>query len=396
MDLPTLMKTKETAVDGLTKGIEGLFKKNKVTYVKGWGKITNTNEITVKKLDNPSETEKLSAKNIVIATGSDSARIPGIDIDEQDIVTSTGALSLSSVPEHLVVVGAGVIGLEMGSVWSRLGAKVTVVEFLDRILPGVDNGVANTFQKMLKKQGFEFKLSNAVKSIDKSGNNLNINVEDRKSGNMETIVADKCLVAIGRVPYTEDLGLEEQGIGMDGRQVAVNEHWQSTTHPHIYAIGDVIKGPMLAHKAEEEGIAVAEILTGQAGHVNYNAIPGVIYTYPEVATVGKTEEELKDGGIEYKKGEFPFLANSRARTNMDSDGSVKILSDKKTDRLLGVHIIGPNAGEMIAEAVIGIEYHASAEDLARTCHAHPTLSEESYSVFFFFKLCCLLVFGFFL
>ena len=336
IDLPALMKTKENAVSGLTQGIEGLFKKNKVTYVKGWGKITGKNEITI------DSNTKITCKNIVIATGSDSARIPGIEIDEKDIITSTGALELDSIPEHLVVVGAGVIGLEMGSVWSRLGSKVTIVEFLDRILPGIDNQVANTFQKMLKKQGFEFKLSNAVKSIEKtSDGNLNINVEDRKSGTIDAITADKCLVAIGRVPFTDGLGLEELGIAMDGKQVKINEHWQSTSHSNIYAIGDVVKGPMLAHKAEEEGIAVAEMLAGKAGHVNFDAIPGVIYTYPEVATVGKTEEELKESGVEYKKGEFPFLANSRARTNQDSDGSVKILANKQTDRILGVHIIGP-------------------------------------------------------
>jgi len=375
MDLKALMSLKGQSVDGLTKGIEGLFKKNKVKYTKGWGKLSGPNTVNVKSEDGKEEIIK--AKNIVIATGSDSAKIPGIDVDEIDIVTSTGALSFDSIPSSFLVVGAGVIGLELGSVWSRLGSKVTVVEFLDRILPGVDKEYASKFQKILTKQGMEFRLNEAVKSIDKKGGKLSVNIENNADKKMSTMEFDKVLVAIGRVPYTEGLGLEEMKIAMEGnnkRQIATNDKWQ-TNIPSIYAIGDCIKGPMLAHKAEEEGIAVAEVIAGKPGHVNYGAIPGVIYTFPEVATVGKTEEELKDEGREYKKGEFPFMANSRARTNAESDGFVKILSDKKTDRMLGVHIIGPNAGEMIAEGVIALEYGASAEDIARTCHAHPTLSE---------------------
>jgi len=341
--------------------------------VKGWGKITGNNEVTVSKSDGGSE--KINAKNIVIATGSDSAKLPDLEFDEKDIVSSTGALSFDRVPESLLVVGAGVIGLELGSVWGRLGSKITVVEFLDRILPGTDLDSANKFQKILGKQGFEFRLSTAVKSVEKQGKLYKVNIEDKKANKADSILAEKVLVSIGRVPYTKGLGLEEMKIAMDGKKVAVNDHFQSTSHPTIYGIGDVIRGPMLAHKAEEEGIAVAEILAGKSGHVNYDAIPSVIYTHPEFAFVGKSEDDLKKANIAYNKGEFPFLANSRARTNDETDGYVKILADKKTDRLLGVYIIGSNAGEMIAEAVIGIEYGAAAEDLARTCHAHPTLSE---------------------
>ena len=373
LDLKALMGIKSQSVDGLTKGIEGLFKKNKVTYKKGFGKITGNNSIEVKGLDG--KTETVSAKNIVIATGSDSAKIPGIEIDEKDIVTSTGALEFDAVPESLLVVGAGVIGLEMGSVWSRLGSKVTVVEFLDRILPGVDKDYALKFQKILQKQGMEFQLNQGVKSVEKQKNGkLKVSIENNADKKITATEFDKVLIAIGRVPFTEGLGLEEMKINMEKRQIDVNNKWQ-TNITNIYAIGDCIRGAMLAHKAEEEGIACAEVIAGKPGHVNYGAIPGVIYTYPEVATVGKTEEELKAEGTEYIKGEFPFLANSRARTNADADGFVKVLADKKTDRMLGAHIIGPNAGEMIAEAVIALEYGASAEDIARTCHAHPTLSE---------------------
>eukprot|EP01084_Bolivina_argentea_P048022 88512_1 len=373
LDLAALMKIKSDAVGGLTKGIEGLFKKNKVEYTKGFGKITGANTIEVTTMDN--KKVQISAKNIVIATGSESAAIPGITIDETDIVSSTGALAFDSVPERLLVVGAGVIGLELGSVWSRLGSKVTVVEFLDRILPGVDGDCATKFQKMLKKQGMEFELNRGVKSVRKEGKTLKVSIENNAADKGVTESEfDKVLIAIGRVPFTQGLGLEEMKITMDKRQIAVNDTFQ-TNVSSIYAIGDCIRGAMLAHKAEEEGIACAEIIAGKPGHVNYNAIPGVIYTYPEVASVGKTEEELKGEGIEYIKGEFPFLANSRARTNADAEGFVKILADKKTDRMLGVHIIGPNAGEMIAEGVIALEYGASAEDIARTCHAHPTLSE---------------------
>jgi len=372
LDLKKLMGLKQESVGGLTKGIEGLFKKNKVIYTKGKGKITGTNSIEVTTPDGKKET--INAKNIVIATGSVSADLPGVTVDEKDVVSSTGALEFDEVPGSLLVVGGGVIGLEMGSVWNRLGSKVTVVEFLDRILPGVDKDYASKFQKILTKQGINFQLGHGVKTVEKAGKKLKVSMEKNADKKMEVQEFDKVLISIGRVPYTEGLGLEEMKIAMNKRQIAVNDHWQ-TNIPNIYAIGDCIKGAMLAHKAEEEGIACAEVIFGKPGHVNYGAIPGVIYTFPEFAQVGKTEEELKEEKVEYTKGEFPFLANSRARTNADADGFVKILSDKKTDRMLGVHIIGPNAGEMIAEGVIALEYGASAEDIARTCHAHPTLSE---------------------
>ncbi|ETO22502.1 hypothetical protein RFI_14696 [Reticulomyxa filosa] len=356
---------------------------DQVDYAKGWGKITGNNEVTVKLLDG--KEQKITAKNIVIATGSESSKLPGIEFDEKDIVSSTGALSFTQAPKRLVVVGAGVIGLELGSVWQRLGSDVTVVEYLDRILPGIDNEVATKFQRMLQKQGFKFQLGTGVQSIKKGADGYNIVVKDAKKGTEQTVVADKVLVAIGRRPYTHNLGLQELKIAMDGPRVAVNNHWQSTSHSSIYAIGDVIRGPMLAHKAEEEGIAVAESLAGGHGHVNLDAIPGVIYTYPEVAVVGKTEEQLKEANIEFKKSDFPFLANSRARTNQETEGFVKILTDAKTNKLLGAHIIGPNAGEMIAEAVIGIEYGASGEDLGRTCHAHPVCFIYFFVKFFFFS-----------
>jgi len=373
LDLKKLMGLKQESVGGLTKGIEGLFKKNKVLYTKGKGKITGPNSVEVTSADGKKET--ISAKNIVIATGSVSADLPGVTVDEKDVVSSTGALEFDAVPGSLLVVGAGVIGLELGSVWNRLGSKVAVVEFLDRIVPGVDKDYASKFQKLLQKQGMSFQLGHAVKSVERaSSGKMKVSIEKKADGSTEVQEFDKVLVSIGRVPYTEGLGLEEMAIAMDRRQIAVNERWQ-TNIPSVYAIGDCIKGAMLAHKAEEEGIACAEVIAGKPGHVNYSAIPGVIYTFPEVAQVGATEEELKEQGVEYKKGEFPFLANSRARTNADADGFVKILADKKTDRMLGVHIIGPNAGEMIAEGVIALEYGASAEDIARTCHAHPTLSE---------------------
>lgn len=377
VDLEAMMKAKGDSVKGLTQGIAGLFKKNKVTYSKGWGKITGANEVTVSKADGSSEV--ISAKNIVIATGSEPSTLPGIEIDEKTVVSSTGALDFDKIPDHLVVVGAGVIGLELGSVWSRLGAKVTVVEPLDRVCPGIDLEVAKNFQKILKKQGLAFKMGTFVTGTDiQSDGTVNCSLKNAKSGETETLACDKVLIATGRRPFTDGLGLKEMGIAMDGpkdSQVEVNDHWQSTSHPSIYAIGDVIKGQMLAHKAEEEGIAVAEILSGKPGHVNYNAIPGVIYTHPEVACVGQTEEELKEAGIEFTKGVFPMMANSRARCNDDADGLVKVLADKKTDKILGVHIVGASAGEIIQEGCIGMEYGASAEDLARTCHAHPTLSE---------------------
>eukprot|EP00741_Cyanophora_paradoxa_P008823 tig00001376_g8540.t1 len=374
MDLQKMMAQKSASVTGLTKGIEGLFKKNKVTYVKGWGKISGPKEVTVALNDGGEQ--KIAAKNVLIATGSDVARLPGVPIDEKRIVSSTGALQLPEVPKHLVVIGAGVIGLEMGSVWGRLGSKVTVLEFMDRITPGIDNEIANSFKKILEKQGFTFQLSTKVTSATVTPSGVTLKVAPAKGGPESTIEADYVLVATGRVPYTEGLGLETVGIKKDARgRIEVDMHNYQTAVPGVYAIGDCIQGPMLAHKAEEEGIAVVENLAGRKGHVNYNAIPGVIYTHPEVAVVGETEEQLKERKAEYRVGKFPFMANSRARTVDDADGMVKVLSDAKTDRVLGIHIIGPNAGELIAEGVLAMEYGASAEDIARTCHAHPTLSE---------------------
>jgi dihydrolipoamide dehydrogenase len=311
----------------------------------------------------------------VIATGSDVARLPGITIDEKRVVSSTGALVLDKVPAKLLVVGAGVIGLELGSVWRRLGAEVLVVEFLDRILPGMDNEVCRQFQRLLEKQGIAFKLSSKVAGVDTSGNRLKAKVEPASGGAAEVIEADVVLVAVGRVPYSNGLGLDEAGVKKDNRgRVVVDGHF-ATNVPGIYAIGDVITGPMLAHKAEDEGVAVAEIIAGQAGHVNYDVIPNVVYTYPEIASVGKSEEELKAGGVAYNVGKFPFTANGRAKVNLQTEGFVKILADAKTDRVLGVHIMGPDAGNMIAEAAVAMEFGAAAEDIARTCHAHPTLTE---------------------
>lgn len=378
VDLPAMMKHKASSVTGLTKGIEGLFKKNKVTYVKGWGKLASPNEVSVDLIDGGEK--KISAKNIMIATGSDVASLPSVPFDEVKIVSSTGALKLEKVPEKMVVIGGGVIGLEMGSVWRRLGAEVTVIEFLDRIVPGIDNEIANDFLKILKKQKMKFKLSTKVVSSEIVDDKVKLGLEASKGGSPEQLEADVVLVATGRKPYTEGLGLDTAGVEMDERgRVKVDEQYR-TNVSNVYAIGDVIVGPMLAHKAEDEGLVCAEIIAGKGdGHINYDAIPGVIYTHPEVATVGMTEEQCKEAGIEYGKGTFPFMANSRARTNdVAGDvatGKVKVLTDKKTDRLLGMHIVGPNAGELIAEGVLAIEYGASSEDLARTCHAHPTLSE---------------------
>lgn len=367
LNLKNMMKRKDDVVESLTKGIEGLFKKNKVTYIKGHGTITGATEVTV-------EGTKYTTKNIIIATGSDVTPLPGITIDEKQIVSSTGALALSSVPKKLVVIGAGVIGLELGSVWRRLGAEVQVIEYLDRITPGIDNEVSKQFQKILEKQGIQFKLASKVTSA-KAGKQVELSVEPAAGGAAETIKADVVLVAVGRRPYTASLGLESVGIQTDKRGfIEVNGHLQSSV-PSIYAIGDVITGPMLAHKAEEEGVLVAEYIAGQKPHINYDAIPGVVYTWPEVATVGKTEEQLKESGVEYKVGKFPFLANSRGRSSGQTDGFVKILADAKTDEVYGVHIIGPHAGTMIAEAVLAMEFGASSEDIARTCHAHPTLNE---------------------
>ena len=373
VDLAALLKYKEQNVDGNVKGVAFLFKKNKIDAFHGAGRIVAPGKVEVTDADG--KTQTLETKNIVIATGSDVARLNGIDIDEKRIVSSTGALELAKVPQKLLIVGAGIIGLELGSVWRRLGAEVTIVEFLDHILPGIDSEVARQFHRLLQKQGVAFKLSCKVAAVDTSGKTLKVKVEPAGGGAAETIEADVVLVAIGRVPYTEGLGLDAVGVKRDNRgRVIVDPHFQ-TNIAGIYAIGDVIAGPMLAHKAEEEGVALAEILAGQAGHVNYEVIPNVVYTYPEIASVGKTEEELKAAGIAYQVGKFPFTANARARANLMTEGFVKILADAKTDRVLGVHILGPDAETMIAEAAMAMEFGASSEDIARTCHAHPTLSE---------------------
>ena len=377
IDLAALLKYKEQNVESNVKGVDFLFKKNKIDAFHGSARVVAPGKVEVKDADG--KTQTLETKNIVIATGSDVARLPGIDIDEKRIVSSTGALELPKVPQKLIVVGAGIIGLELGSVWRRLGAQVTIVEFLDHILPGIDSEVARQFNRLQQKQGIAFKLSAKVTAIDGSGKVLKVKVEPAaagaEAGAAETMEADIVLVAIGRVPYTEGLGLDAAGVKLDNRgRVIVDPHFR-TNVAGIYAIGDVIAGPMLAHKAEDEGVAAAEIIAGQAGHVNYEVIPNVVYTYPEIASVGKTEEELKEAGIAYQVGKFPFTANSRARANLMTDGSVKILADTKTDRVLGVHILGPDAETLIAEVAIAMELGASSEDIARTCHAHPTLSE---------------------
>jgi dihydrolipoamide dehydrogenase len=373
VDLAALLKYKQGNVDANVNGVAFLFKKNKIETFRGLGRIVAPGKIEVKAADG--KTQTLETKNIIIATGSDVARLNGIAIDEKRIVSSTGALELPRVPQKLVVVGAGIIGMELGSVWRRLGAQVTVVEFLDHILPGIDGEVARQFHRLQQKQGIAFKLSSKVTAIDTSGKTLKVKVEPAAGGAAETLEADIVLVAIGRVPYTEGLGLEALGVNQDNRgRVVIDPHFQ-TNVAGIYAIGDVVAGPMLAHKAEDEGVAAAEIIAGQAGHVNYDVIPNVVYTRPEIASVGKTEEELKSAGIAYNVGKFPFTANARARANLATDGFVKILADAKTDRVLGVHILGPDAETMIAEAAIAMEFGAAAEDIARTCHAHPTLSE---------------------
>jgi len=374
VDLAALLKYKEQNVEANVKGVAFLFKKNKIDAYHGVGRVAAPGKVEVTDADG--KTQMLETKNIVIATGSDVARLNGIDIDEKRIVSSTGALELAKVPQKLLIVGAGIIGLELGSVWRRLGAEVTIVEFLDHILPGIDSEVARQFHRLLQKQGVAFKLSCKVTAIDTSGKTLKVKVEPAAGGGAaETIEADVVLVAIGRVPYTDGLGLDAAGVKRDNRgRVIVDPHFK-TNIAGIHAIGDVIAGPMLAHKAEEEGVALAEMLAGQAGHVNYEVIPNVVYTYPEIASVGKTEEELKAAGTAYQVGKFPFTANARARANLMTEGFVKILADAKTDRVLGVHILGPEAETMIAEAAIAMEFGASSEDIARTCHAHPTLSE---------------------
>jgi dihydrolipoamide dehydrogenase len=373
LDLSAMMKFKDEGVDGNVKGVAFLFKKNKIESFHGFGQIAGTGMVEVKGADG--KTQMLDTRAIVIATGSDVAKLRGVAIDEKRIVSSTGALTLEKVPQRLLIVGAGVIGLELGSVWRRLGAEVVVVEFLDRVLPGMDGEVGRQFQRLLEKQGITFHLSSKVTGVDGAGPRLKAQVEPAAGGSAQTIEADVVLVAIGRVPYTDGLGLESVGVQKDNRGcVIVDEHF-ATHAPGIYAIGDVIAGPMLAHKAEDEGVAVAEILAGQAGHVNYDVIPNVVYTTPEIASVGKTEEELKEAGIAYKSGKFPFTANGRAKVNHQTDGFVKILADAASDRVLGVHIVSADAGNMIAEAAVAMEFGAAAEDIARTCHAHPTLSE---------------------
>ncbi|MBB4093876.1 dihydrolipoyl dehydrogenase [Ochrobactrum pecoris] len=375
LNLGKMLAHKDTTVKANVTGVEFLFKKNKITAFIGTGKIVGKGKVSVTAEDG--KVEEIEAKNIIIATGSDVAGIPGVkvDIDEKVIVSSTGALSFDKVPGSLIVVGGGVIGLELGSVWARLGAKVTVVEYLDKVLGPMDGEVSKQFQRLLEKQGIAFKLGAKVTGVDKAGKGAKVTFEPVKGGAAETLEADAVLIATGRRPYTDGLGLQEAGIAVDDRgRVAIDDHWRTNVEG-IYAIGDVVQGPMLAHKAEDEGIAVAEIIAGQAGHVNFDVIPSVVYTQPEVASVGKTEEELKAAGIEYKVGKFPFTANGRARAMLHTDGFVKILADKATDRVLGAHILGYNAGEMIHELAVLMEFGGSSEDLARTCHAHPTMSE---------------------
>ena len=372
LNLDKMMSSKNKSVQTLTKGIEFLFKKNKVTYLKGKGVLFSENDVVVYEGEKKTS---YKSKNIVLATGSAPSSLPGIEIDEQNIVSSTGALEFKEVPKNFAVIGGGVIGLEMGSVWSRLGSNVTVLEYLDHITPGMDKEVSSEFLKILTKQGIKFKLSSKVTAVTNKGNQVEVSFENNQTSQKEMLLVDKVLVAVGRKPYTEGLNLNKLGIKKDPQgRIEVNEKLQSSIK-NIYAIGDIIKGPMLAHKAEEEGIAVAEIIAGQAGHVNYNTIPGVIYTSPEVAVIGKTEEELKKENINYKVGKFPFLANSRAKVNNEPDGFVKILAESKTDRVLGVHMIGPHTGDLIAEMALAMEFGASAEDIARTCHAHPTYTE---------------------
>ena len=373
LNINKMMSNKNKSIQVLTKGVEFLFKKNKVTYFKGKGVLFSNNDIVIYEESN--KRTNIKAKNIVIATGSEVSSLPGVEINEKNIVSSTGALSFDKVPNKLAVIGGGYIGLEMGSVWSRLGSEVTVIEYLDHITPGMDREVSNEFQKILTKQDIKFKMGSKVNSVNSKGSSVTINYTDIKNSKESIIEVDKVLISVGRKPYTEGLNLSKVGVKKDNKgRIEVNNKLQ-TTVKNIYAIGDVIKGPMLAHKAEEEGIAVAEILAGQAGHVNYDVIPGVIYTSPEVATVGKTEEQLKNEKQSYKVGKFPFLANSRAKVNNETDGFVKILADSKTDKVLGVHIIGPHCGDMIAEMALAMEFGASAEDIARTCHAHPTHTE---------------------
>jgi dihydrolipoamide dehydrogenase len=373
LDLPAMMAQKTKVVGDLTKGVEFLLKKNKAEAIVGTGRITAPGKISVTQADG--KTRELTAKHIIIATGSEVAPLPGVTVDEKQIVSSTGALSLASVPKKLLVVGAGVIGLELGSVWKRLGSEVTVVEYLDRVTPGIDLEVSKAFQRILTKQGFTFQLSTKVTGVEKKKTGLAVTVEPAAGGDKSVIECDVMLVAIGRIAYTAGLGLDTVGVTLDKRGRVVTDNHYRTNVPGIYAVGDCREGPMLAHKAEDEAVACAELIAGKAGHVNYDAIPSVVYTFPEVATVGKNEEELKAAGIAYKIGKFPFTANARAKTIMATDGFVKILADAKTDKVLGCAIIGPEAGNLIAEVVLAMEFGASSEDIARTCHSHPTLTE---------------------
>ncbi len=367
LDLGKLMKRKDKVVQTLTGGVKSLFKKNKVTRYEGHARLTGPGKVTV---ESKGGTEELEGKRILIATGSVPATLPGIEFDGDRIGSSTEALAYPEVPEHLVVIGAGYIGLELGAVWRRLGAKVTVLEYLDRILPGMDSEMATEAKKLFEKQGLEFHLGSKVTGAKCEGKTCTIEIEGA-----DPITCDRVLVAVGRRPNTQNLGLEDVGVELDDRgRIAVGDHFQTSVE-NIYAIGDVIQGPMLAHKAEEEGIACVEYLATGYGHINYDAIPGVVYTHPEIASVGKTEEQLKEAGIEYRKGVFPFIANGRARSIEETDGKIKVLADAKTDRILGVHIIGARAGDLIAEAGVAMEFGASSEDLARACHAHPTLAE---------------------
>ena len=372
LNLDKMMKSKDKAVTVLTKGVEFLFKKNKVTYFKGHGSFKNKNEISI--LDDQNKTKVIKSEKVIIATGSDPVSLPEIEIDEKIIVSSTGALKLDKVPKKLVVVGGGYIGLEMGSVWSRLGAEVQVVEFLDHITPGMDKEISFEFMKILKKQGIKFNMQNKVEKIKKNNSGAIVSTVD-KDGKKNNFECDIVLISVGRKPNIEGLNLETVGVNLDDKKRIKTDKTFKTNIENIYAIGDVIEGPMLAHKAEDEGIAVAENIVGQSGHVNYDTIPGVIYTKPEVASVGKTEEQLKELNKNYKVGKFSFMANSRAKAIDDTEGFVKILADEKTDKILGAHIIGPHAGELIAEIGVAMEFGASAEDIARTCHAHPTFSE---------------------
>jgi dihydrolipoamide dehydrogenase len=373
LDLKTMMAFKDEGVEGNVKGVEFLLKKNKIDAFRGSARIAAAGQIEVKGEDGSNQV--VETKNIVIATGSDVTRLPGIEIDEKVVVSSEGALELDKVPKKLLVIGAGVIGLELGSVWRRLGAEVIVVEFLDRVLPGMDLEIGRQFQRILAKQGMQFRLSSKVTKVERTKSGAKAAIEPAAGGEAEIVDADVVLVSVGRVPYTDGLGLEAIGVQRDAKGRILTDAHFATNVTGIYAIGDVIAGPMLAHKAEDEGMAVAEILAGKAGHVNYDVIPNVVYTDPEVASLGRTEEELKEGGIAYNVGKFPFTANGRAKVNRTTDGFVKILADKTTDRVLGVHIMGPDAGNLIMECGIAMEFGASSEDIARSCHPHPTLTE---------------------